>query len=326
MKQQRTLASVDWVCEFFGKTRQAFYQLRHRKDKRCVDEELVIHYANEFRKDMPRLGTRKLHYMLQPQLKASGIKCGRDKLFSVLRRSGLLIKRRRARRCFTRSIPISRHFPNLVKDITIDAPEQVWVSDTTGVAIRDGLAYVTMTTDVYSKQVMGYHMQRTKESTGSLATLRMALSRRWYPERQLIHHSDGGSEYFNHAYLNELCGSHVRASCTAPSSPQENPVAERINGILKQEFLLTEDRRSFDEVLEKLPEAIRIYNEHRPHASIDYMTPREAHGCSGPIRRRWKAYRKANIREASMTHIGQQIQLIMSSWPIGVNVRSKERK
>ena len=270
-------------------------------------------YVQAYRREMPRIGTRKLHYLLQPQLQASGIKCGRDRLFSLLGRSGLLIRRRKGRG-ITRRSPVCRHFPNLVKGMRIEAPEMVWASDTTALRVCDGLAYLTLITDAYSKQVMGYHLQRTKGSSGSLATLRMALNKRWYPDRQLIHHSDGGSEYFNHEYLKELLKAHVKVSCTAPSRPQDNPVGERINGVLKQEFLLTEDDRSFEDLLDKLPETIRIYNQVRPHASIDFKTPREAHAGSGPLRRRWKTYFRTDYRNPGFTHIGQQIQQIMQAW------------
>ncbi len=314
MIQHRALVNIDWLCSFFEKSRQAYYQICRRKDKKSVDDELIVQYVQAYRQEMPRIGTRKLVVLLKPQLQASGIKCGRDKLFSLLGRSGLLIRPKRSRRCITRSTSMRRHFPNLVKGLAVDNPEQVWVGDTTAIGVRDGLAYLALITDTYSKQVMGYHVQRTKESTGSRTALRMALNRRWYPERQLIHHSDGGTEYFNHGYLQDLVKAHVKASCTAPSSPLENPVAERINGILKQEFLLVEEKRTLDQIIKALPEAIRIYNERRPHTSIDYLTPREAHGRSGPLRKRWKAYRRRDVRETQVTQIGQVIQNLMASW------------
>ena len=314
MMLQRSTVSVDWLCRFFEKSRQAYYQIRHRKDTTEVAREVIINYVQAYRREMPKLGTRKLHYLLQAQLKKSEIRCGRDRLFSILGSAGLLQRPRRASRCTTHSLPLSRHFPNLIKDMTPDAPEQVWVSDTTGLPVRDGLGYLTLTTDSYSKRIMGYNAQRTKHSTGSLTTLRMALRERCYPDRQLIHHSDGGGEYFNHVFLQVLVDAHVKASCTAPSSPQENPVAERINGILKQEFLLTEDNRSFDEIIKKLPEAIRIYNERRPHASIDYMTPVEAHRCSGPLRKHWKTYRGRRKPAEQMLSDGKLIQQKMNEW------------
>jgi putative transposase len=314
MMRQRAVPSIGWLCAYFQKSRQAYYRMLRRKDRQGADSELILQYVKETRREMTKIGTRKLHYLLQGQLRASGIKCGRDKLFSLLGREGLLIRRQRARRNTTHSIPVSRHFPNLVKGMTVHEPESVWVSDTTALAVSDGIGYLTLTTDVYSKQIMGYHAQRTKKSSGSLATLRMALSKRIYPERQLIHHSDGGGEYFNHTYLHTLVQAHVKASCTAPSSPQENPVAERINGIFKEEFLLTEDNRSFEEVLKKLPDSIRIYNECRPHSSIDYMTPKEAHRCSGPLRKRWKSYRKPKKRGNPLIPAGQRIQQTMNSW------------
>jgi transposase InsO family protein len=314
MMQQRSFPSVEWLCGYFEKSRQAYYQILRRKDRRGIDEELVVNYVQEYRREMHRLGTRKLHHLLQPQLEASGIKCGRDRLFSLLGRKGLLIRRRRAYRSITQRIATSGHFPNLVKDMVIDAPELVWASDTTALAVRDGLGYLTLMTDVYSKRIMGYHAQRTKARSGSLETLRMGLSKREYPERQMIHHSDGGGEYFNSDYLGELVTAHVIASCTAPSSPQENSVAERINGILKEEFLENEDSRTFEDILKKLPEAIRIYNECRPHASLDYMTPIQAHRCNGALRRRWKSYRKTHKKDVQDNHIGKQIHQIMNSW------------
>jgi transposase InsO family protein len=292
MSRQRVTVSVDWLCGFFDKSRQAYYQIRHRKDKVVVEQEVIINCVNAHREKMPKVGTRKLHEMLQAQLKKCEIKCGRDKLFSILGKAGMLQRRCRATRCYTRSLPFSRHFPNLIKDMTIDEPEKVWVSDTTGLPVRDGLGYLTLTTDSYSKRIMGYHAQRTKKCNGAITTLKMALGQRCYPNRQLTHHSDGGGEYFNNEFLQILVDSHVKVSCTAPSSPQENPVAERINGILKNELLLVENNRTFEEVLIQLPEAIRIYNELRPHSSIDYLTPIKAHQCSGLLRKRWKRYPK----------------------------------
>jgi putative transposase len=314
MSIQRVTVSVDWLCDFFDKSRQAYYQIRHRKDKVGVEHAVIIDYVNAHRQKMPKLGTRKLHDMLQEQLKKSEIKCGRDKLFLILGKAGMLQRPRRANHCYTRSLPLSRHFPNLVKDMTIDKPEQVWVSDTTGLPVRDGLGYLTLTTDSYSKRIMGYNAQRTKKCNGAIATLKMALSQRCYPHRQLTHHSDGGNEYFNHEYLQILVDAHVKASCTAPSSPQENPVAERLNGILKNELLLVEDDRTFEEVLKKLPEAIRIYNELRPHASIDYLTPVKAHQSSGKLRKRWKRYPRHRKPDSPTMLDGKRIMQKMEEW------------
>jgi len=314
MTKQREQLSVEWLCSFFDRSRQAYYQMLHRKDGVQAGKEIIINYVNQCRKKMPRIGTRKLHELLRPTLKQSEIKCGRDKLFSFLGSSGLLLKRKKGRRCYTQTAPLSRHFPNLIKNLTVENPEVVWVSDTTGLPVRDGLCYLTLTTDIYSKQVMGYNLQRTKQSSGAIATLKMSLQNRRYPDRQLIHHSDGGKEYFNNSFLQILKASHIKASCTAPSSPHENSVAERINGILKQEFLLTADNRSYDEILRMLPRAIKIYNEQRPHTSIDMKTPIEAHSCSGVLKRRWKTYRRKRTNQQSLPSTGKQIQELMNSW------------
>jgi len=235
-----------------------------------------------------------------------------------------LIRHKRKQRCITRSSTLRRNFPNLIKGMEINEPEQVWVGDTTVLGIRDGLVYLALITDSYSKRIMGYNAQRTKNSKGTRTALRMALERRWYPERQLIYHSDGGSEYYNYLYLQDLVNAHVKASCTAPASPQENPVAERLNGILKHEFLLVEENRTFEQIAKALPEVVRIYNERRPHGSIDNLTPLSAHGCSGFLQRRWKSYVRNNIRDTELTQIGQTIQKLMASW--GQSDLSKERK
>ena len=314
MSIERVTVSIDWICGFFAKSRQAYYQIRHRKDKVVVEHAVIINYVTAYRKKMPMLGTRKLHVLIQPQLKKSEIKCGRDKLFSILGTANMLQRPRRVNRCYTRSLPLSRHFPNLIKDMTIDEPEQVWVSDTTGLPVHDGLCYLTLTTDSYSKLIMGYSAQRTKKCNGAITTLKMALSQRCYPDRQMIHHSDGGGEYFNHEFLKTLVDAHVKASCTAPSSPQENPVAERINGILKNELLLAEDNRTFEEILKNLPKTIRIYNELRPHASIDYLTPEKAHQCSGPLRKRWKRYPRRRKPDPPTTLDGKRIKQTMEEW------------
>lgn len=314
MTRQRNQISVEWFCAFFGKSRQAYYQMLHRNDGVNAGKEIIINYVHQCRKIMPRIGTRKLHLLLQPTLKQSGIKCGRDRLFSFLGKSDLLIKRKKARRCYTQTMPLSRHFPNLIKNLKVEMPEEVWVSDTTGLPVRDGLGYLTLTTDIYSKQIMGYNLQRTKQSCGALATLRMSIHNRKYPDRQLIHHSDGGGEYFNYSFLQVLKKSHIKVSCTAPSSPHENSVAERINGILKQEFLLVEDARSYDDIMQMLPAAIRIYNEQRPHTSIDMKTPAEAHCCQGVLKRHWNRYQRKQRQQQTKPSSGQQIQELMNSW------------
>jgi putative transposase len=312
MSIDRTGISIRWLCEYFEKSRPAYYQIRGRKTDAMVNEELIVHYVKGYREEQKQIGGRKLHHLLIGQLRTSGIKCGRDKLFGIMRRSGLLLRRKKRWYSGTQSVPISRRFPNLLTRMLIDRPEQVWVSDMTAVPVNDGLGYLALITDAYSKQIMGYNMRRTKDRSCSLAALRMALASRWYPDEELIHHSDGGGEYFNHDYLNLLVKAHCKLSCTAPSSPEENPIAERVNGILKEEFLLVEQSRPFKEIQRVLPRVIRIYNQIRPHASCDYMTPQQSHGCSGLLRKRWKNYRKkTNAGNTRLVHNKPQIEKII---------------
>jgi len=323
MIQQRTSVSIDWLCDFFGRSRQAFYQKRSRKIRHNIDEELIVDLVDTYRHKMRIVGAKKLHLLLQPQLQASGIKCGRDKLLGILRRRNMLI-RPKCRRGFTKTEPISRHFRNLVKEMAIDKPETIWVGDTTGLAINDGLSYLVLITDAYSRRIMGYNYQRTKDRNGPLKSLKMALNQRLYPDRPLIYHSDGGTEFYNKDFLGKLAKNSIKASCSAPSKPGENPIAERINGILKQEFLMLEDNRTFQKMTEVIPEAIGIYNEIRPHSSIDYKTPQAAHQCCGPIKKRWSY--KPEKRERKINQIGCDVQTIMKrmGYPALIKTVNKE--
>jgi putative transposase len=308
MSGAQSSVSIRWLCSFFEKSRIAYYRMIRRQTTVAVNAELIIEYVKVIRGTQPRIGGRKLYHLLQSAFEISQIRCGRDKFFQVLRNGKLLISRKRRHYHGTRSVPMSRRYPNLLIGLRIERPEQVWVSDVTAIAICDGLfAYLALITDAYSKSIMGFCVQRTKDRSCTLAALKMALARRWYSDHQTIHHSDGGGEYFNHDYMRILTKAHYQISCTAAASPHENPIAERINGILKEELLLTETQRTFDEIHKAVPKAVKIYNELRPHLSCDYMTPRQAHGCSGPLRRRW-SYKKTNWRDANVTHIGAHIE------------------
>lgn len=308
MSTGRSRVSIRWLCSFFCKSRTAYYQMIRRQTSVSINAELIIDYVQEIRKTQPRIGGRKLYHMLRSAFEKSEIRCGRDKFFRLLKNRGLLINRKRRHYYGTRRVPLSRRYPNLLIGLRIDRPEQVWVSDMTAIAIYEGFAYLALITDAYSKLVMGFNVQRTKDRSCSLVALKMALSRRWYPYQTLIHHSDGGGEYFNHDYLGILVKKHCQISCTAAASPHENPIAERINGIIKEE-LIQEKHRTFAEIGKVVPKAVKIYNEIRPHASCDYMTPWQAHGCCGPLHRRWNYdSKKTTSCDANIAHAGVQIE------------------
>ncbi len=229
------------------------------------------------RREMPALGTRKLHYLLEPICRVEGIKYGRDKLFALLRREGLLIKKRRKYTCTTNSKHWLRKHPNLIKDIIPDRPEQIWVADITYVPVSRGHQYLHLITDAYSKQIMGYELCENLEALSTTKALRMALRSRVYLHLPLVHHSDRGLQYCSKKYTDVLRKNSIEISMTENGDPYENPVAERVNGILKEEFYLEEMQGNLHENRRIVARSIAIYNRKRPHLSCSMLTPAQMH-------------------------------------------------
>lgn len=237
---------------------------------------------------MPRLGGRKLQHMLTPLLAQHGIDMGRDKLFDLLADNGLLVRRRKRRKVATTdSNHPYRRYPNLVKGLEILSAEQLWVSDITYISLKEDFCYLSLVTDAYSRKIVGYCLYPSLKAEGPLLALDMALQQ-YSNTGRLIHHSDRGSQYCCHQYTGLLQENGISISMTEKGDPYENAIAERINGILKSEFRLDDEFTNFEEAKEAVDRAIDIYNNLRPHASCDYMTPDQAHQVKGKIRKRWK--------------------------------------
>ena len=285
-----TNVSVSQVCHLFGKSRQAYYQLEKRRTQHAIGDEVVLKYVRVIRSSQPRMGGRKLYWLLTAVMKENRIKMGRDKFFAVLRDHGLLVKPRRRRVRTTDSNHIYRKYPNLIKQYEPCEPEQIWASDITYVATEAGFVYVSLITDQYSKKIMGYHVHGTLEAEGPLQALRMALKNRTHPGTRLIHHSDRGIQYCSEKYIGLLKRNSIQISMSAPGNPYENAVAERVNGIIKAEFYLDAYFRSIGQVRTVAKEAVFLYNTCRPHASCDYLTPEQAHHRHGRLKKRWRNY------------------------------------
>lgn len=228
------------------------------------------------RRSMPRLGTRKLHYLLGEDLRGEGLFIGRDRFFDLLREEGLLVKRRRRFCKTTDSQGWMRRYPNRVKDLEVSRPEQVWVADITYVALREGFCFLHLVTDAYSKRIMGYEVSGDLRAQHSLEALKRALSGRAY-SGELIHHSDRGLQYSSALYTSVLQEYRIRISMTQDGSPYDNAVAERINGILKDEYGLDEAQEDLAQAQKQVKEAVESYNNHRPHLSNHYLTPNQMH-------------------------------------------------
>lgn len=225
---------------------------------------------------MSRLGTRKLYLMLKSEFVKRGLKIGRDLLFKYLRSSGLLIKRKRSYIKTTNSKHWLKKHKNLIKGVEIKRPEQVWVSDITYIRTDQGYHYLSLITDAYSKKIMGYELLNNLSTEGPLNALKMALKNRKYKE-DLVHHSDRGLQYCSQEYISLLQKNGIKVSMTESYDPYENAVAERVNGILKQEFLLEESFKNHLIAVQAIKESIEIYNKERPHMSCQMMTPEQTH-------------------------------------------------
>lgn len=224
---------------------------------------------------MPRVGTRKLYYLLLDKLQL--MKIGRDKFFDILRANHLLIQSKRSYHVTTNSHHRFRKHLNQILDLEINRPEQVWVSDITYIGKRDNPCYLSLVTDAYSKKIMGYYVADNMNTQSSLKALKMALKYRKYKSLSLIHHSDRGLQYCADEYQKELHKNKVLCSMTQNSDPYENAVAERVNGILKQEFRIDKYNQKAEIMQKIVKEAINIYNQIRPHYSNHMLTPNQMH-------------------------------------------------
>ena len=277
------------LCRLFGKTRHAYYDALWRKENSLVKEDVILQEVINIRKDLPTLGTRKIHFVLKPRLASHKISIGRDYLFDLLAEHRLLIRRRK-RKVFTTD---SRHwmhkYSNLIKPVSVTRPEQIWVSDITYIRMINQWGYLSLITDAYSRKIMGYSFRNDLGAEGCIDALKMALNNRIYND-QIIHHSDRGSQYCSHQYVNLLLDNKIGISMTENGDPYENALAERMNGIIKTEFNLYNSLLGFEQTGKLITKSINAYNSLRPHASCDYMTPEQTHLKSGQLNKRWKKY------------------------------------
>ena len=244
-----------------------------------MQQAVVLKLVEEIRKDLPRVGVIKLHYLLEGPLAEHGIKMGRDKLYDLLNYFGLLIRKKRRRNPITTD---SGHpfykYKNLIKDMVIDRPNLLWVSDITYIRLTQGFCYLNLVTDAFSRKIVGYFLDKSLGSEATVKALKMALEGcRRKKENMLIHHSDRGLQYCCREYTGLLNSHHIAISMTQNGDPYENAMAERVNGILKDEFNLGGTFKSISEVHVLLDKAIRNYNELRPRFSLNLLTPERVH-------------------------------------------------
>lgn len=286
------------LCGLFGKSRQAYYEQVWREAKERIEDAIIVDLVKQERRVARRVGGRNLYLILKPPLEARQVFIGRDRFFEVLRQNGLLVKRRRRRTVTT----LSRHalplYPNLAKELQVVQAEQLWVSDITYIRVGEGFWYLILITDAYSRQVVGWNFGPCMDAAFCLEALQLALACRQYPERKLMHHSDRGLQYCSKLYTDALKAEGIAISMTENGDPLENAIAERMNGILKDSFEMDRTFSSFEEALQFIEEAIRYYNERRPHSSCDKLTPKEAHTRTGALKRHWKSFEEKALAKA----------------------------
>lgn len=226
---------------------------------------------------MPRLGTRKLYYLLKPKIQEHAIKLGRDVLFSFLRTEHLLIRPHKRYIQTTNSKHWLRRHPNLIKSLIIQSPEQLWVSDITYLKTLDGHLYLSMITDAYSRKIMGYSISDNMEAATIAKSLKMALKQRIYKNKGLIHHSDRGLQYCSKDYISIATQNKMLISMTENGDPYENALAERMNRTIKEEFGLDGVKANNIQTIKMVHQAIDTYNRERPHLALNMRTPEYVH-------------------------------------------------
>ena len=259
----------------FGVNRQVYYRRIHTVKRRKSRAVQVIELVESIRIQMPKIGTRKLYFMLKEDLKQLNV--GRDMLFRILKANHMLIEQKRRYHITTNSHHRFRKHKNLIENVVPEKPEQIWVSDITYVGNRQNPMYLALVTDAYSKQIMGYDVSNSLDVSGSLRALKMALKKRKYKNNVVTHHSDRGLQYCSNEYQNVLKRSKLNCSMTESYDPYANAIAERVNGILKEEFIGYKNKCSLLTMEKLIKNSIEIYNEQRPHFSCFYKTPKQMH-------------------------------------------------
>jgi putative transposase len=297
MKNNFSHIGLARLCGWFGVTRQAYYQDGWKGIDISIEENILLNEVSAIRENHKRMGTRKLYDKLQPFMLEHKIKMGRDALFDLLSSNHMLVRKRKRRIQTTQSHHWLRKYTNLIHGFTPTAPNQLWVSDITYWKINGSHVYISFITDAFSRKIVGHHVAQTLETVETIQALKMALSglfERPESHLKLIHHSDRGVQYCSHDYVKLLQDNHIQISMTENGDPLENAIAERLNGILKDEYLNDSHVVTLNEARMTLNHAVLLYNEDRPHMSIGNHYPSQVHKQSLKSERLWKNYYKKN--------------------------------
>ncbi len=280
------------ICGLFDISRQGYTKQINNLKNDFIEMNLIVKQVKEVRENHPKMGGRKLYYLLKPEMEKADLKIGRDRFFEILSLNNLLIKNSRKYVRTTYSSHWLRKYKNLIKDKVANRINEIWVSDLTYWDIGERFLYIHFITDSYSKKIVGYSLSETMKVDDILPSLKMAICSLNRDANDLIHHSDRGIQYCSKAYTDLLKSHNIEISMTENGDPLENALAERINGIIKLEYL--EDVK-FDNIIKarkSLDKAIELYNNDRPHLSCNYHTPNDIYNGKKLPKIVWKNYYK----------------------------------
>lgn len=260
-------------------SRQNYYKQRKARRIREIDTDLVVKLVQQVRRHHPRMGVRKLRWVLRGDFQKAGLKIGRDKLYEILRERDMLVKPLKKSPKTTNSRHSLPMFNNLIKGVVTTGSNQIWVSDLTYIRTSEGFEYLKLIMDLHSRKVVGFSCDDDLSVEGSLKALEQALA--GLPEdSKLIHHSDRGCQYCSHEYVGLLKEHDIWVSMTQEDHCAENSHAERLNGILKQEYGLWREFRTRAQARAAVSQAVWLYNNGRPHNSLNLQTPSEVHSMA----------------------------------------------
>ena len=296
--------AVTSLCGLLGVSTQAYYQHEDTQMRKLAEEAFVVEFIKRIRERDRGIGGGKLWRMYKKEFGEEHA-VGYNRFYDIVEKYGLKVRKRRRRAKTTDSNHEFPTYPNLVKNIIPIRPNQVWVSDITYMVIYvDGksgeyrFCYLSLVTDYYTKEIVGWRVGETLEAKFAIEALNMALARL---DKNLvydiIHHSDRGVQYASFANTDILKARGIRISMTECGDPKDNAVAERVNGIIKNELLKDMAFHSIEEVKAAVADAIDFYNNERPHMSLDWKTPAEAALCSGELKKKWVSHRENFLKQ-----------------------------
>ena len=294
---------VTLQCELLGVSTQAYYKHGDSQMRKLAEEAFVVEFIKDMRRRDRGIGGGKLWQMYRSAF-GQEHSVGYNRFYDIIERHNLKVRKKRRRARTTDSSHDLPLYPNLVKELIPLRPNQLWVSDITYMVVYLSaergdydFCYLSLVTDYYTKEIIGWCVGETLEARFAVEALEMALQRLGgKPAEDLIHHSDRGVQYASYAYTDILRKHNVRISMTECGDPRDNAVAERVNGIIKNELLMGMAFFSIGEVRKALKAAIDFYNNERPHMSLDWMTPAQAALCSGELKKKWVSYREKAIK------------------------------